>query len=844
MLPSSLKSIYQQYKADTDSVANWLATTANANGYQDNASSSNNAPVKSGRVKGKARKQAKASGQPQPGNLANKTSRIIRVGDFEPMASHIAKLDSVKVPHDLTVALERVIWVRKNFLKRLLDSGAEIEPGSDERHSFFVGVLEKVRDCLKPLMETGSFNADEAAEKAGEKSQEAFKNMFDVLQVYAPSESFLNAPDVAPKSATVLEYTVDRDESIEDAIFALVALLGDYSRLRQEIKSLWADYEANRLDLAAAAVATNMAFELARSLEDEITPIIRKHDGEAGELATTYFMGLCNLYGIDAGNKQPGDAYNLQAYDLAQLCLVTTNTLLTSYATGTSPTVVVNYYNGKFGWYDEELGAKGKTNRAKWHQDKNAMLEVLPDLHFLSSNMGTGAVEDELIRGIGALMRDPDADIPLWLSWAAQIYLDVLQFLGPNCGRGFNEVKQESLKIKKAMLDVPSSPERSRVLKVATKWDKDPIRACRDQMVKLGQFSGNMPPAWRFLRRNPIHCGLLLHNMRVNLHLSGVAYAATPGAVMCTTQLYQALRQEKLLSDQLAWEDVETFWKMQGDSAFFVGDPPKNREEYFKNYCLCLGVSVSNWAPTKRKGKVNVNTANRRNMKFNGWVSLVINRRLAPTGERLPLSSDLIEGILTEGRRHETMDGKGHIRPEIKAKAKDEPIDPVSLSPAALIRKLALNIHAEIPDIVFNYFTMHHSAWSFLTELKEEFTRLWGPRFLQYIPTEDKLPYVVGYVFSTAAGQKGLTSDDKGEAVDAGIDAAAKVMRKFLEDGHGRAVKEQAETEVEPEELKDADFEEFLDPWRLDTLMKKLKRESQAGRGSGRGGAEEDCHMQ
>ncbi|KAH7109943.1 hypothetical protein EDB81DRAFT_832677 [Dactylonectria macrodidyma] len=843
MLPSSLKSIYQQYKADTDSVANWLATTAEANGYADNASSSNNVPVKSGRLKGKARKQAKGAHQPQPGNLANKTSRIIRIRDFEPMASYIAKTDSVKVPDHLTVALERVIWVRKNFLKRLVDSGAEVEPGSDERHSFFVGVLEKVRDCLKPLMETGSFNADEAAKRAGEKSQDPFKNMFAVLEVYAPSEAFLNAPDVAAKSATDLKYTVEQDESAEDAIFALVALLGDYSRLRQEIKSLWADYQANRLDLAAAAVATNTAFELARSMEDEILPIVSKHGG-AGDIATLYFMELCKLFGIDAlGNKQPGDAYNLEAYNLAQLCLVNTISLLTSYANGNSGDLIITNYNGKFGWYDEELGTEGETNRAKWDQDKTAMMEVLPDLQFLSSNLGTGAVEDELIRGIGALMNNPGDGAPLWLAWAAQIYLDVLQFLGSNCGRGFDEMNQESLKIKKAMVDVPSSQERSRVLKAATKWDRDPISTCRLQMIQLELLPENSPPAWRFLHRNPIHCGLLLHNMRVNLHLSGVTYAATPGGVMCTTQLYHALRQEKLLSDQFAWEDLETFWKMQGDSAVFVGDPPTNREDYFKNYCLCIGVSASNLAPTKRKGKVNVNTANRRNMKFKGWVSLVINRRLAPTGERPPLSSDLIEGILIEGRRHEALDGKGHIRPEVKEKAKNETIDSVTLSPTVLIRKLALNIHAEIPDIVFNYFTMHNSAWNFLTELKEEFTSLLGVGFLQYIPTEDKLPYVVGYVFSTAAGRRGLTSDDKGEAVDAGIDAAARVMRKFLEDGHGRVVKEQAETEVEPEELKDAEFGD-LDPWRLDRLMTKIKKESQAIGGFGRGGAEEDCPVQ
>ncbi|KAH8685022.1 hypothetical protein BGZ61DRAFT_507303 [Ilyonectria robusta] len=754
MLPSSLKTIYQQYKADTDSVANWLATTAKDNGYADKAPSSNNVLVQPGRPKGQPRKQAKGANRPRPGNSANKTSRIIRIRDFEPMASFIAKIDSVKVPDHLAVALERVIWVRKSFSQRLADSGAKVDLASDERHSFFVG----------PFMGTGGFNIDEAAKKAGDKSQNPFKNMFDVLKVYTPSEAFLNAPDVAAKPATDLKYTAEQDESAEDAFFALFALLGDYSRLREEIKSL---------------------------MEDEVMPIVNKHGG-ADSILTSSFVELCALSGIDAlGNKQPGDSYNLKAYNLAQACLINTTSVLNGYVKGNSGDLIVTNYNGKFGWYDEVLGAKGQTNRAKWDQDKTAMMEVLPDLQFLSSNLGTGAVEDELIRGVGALMNGP-----------SNIYLDVLQSLGSNCGRGFDEMKQESLKIKKAMLDVPSSQERNWVIKAATKWDKDPIWTCRQQMTQLGLLPNNSPPAWRFLRRNPIHCGLLLHNMRVNLHLSGAAYAATPGGVMYTTQLYHALRQEKLLPDQLVWEDLETFWKMQGDSAIFVGDPPTNREDYFRNYCLCLGVSASNWAPTKRKGKVNVNTANRRNMKHKGWVSLVINRRLAPTGERPPLSSDLIGGILIEGRRHEALDGKGHIRPEVKERAKNETIDPVTLLPTVLIRKLALNIHAEVPDI---------------------------------------LPYVVGYVFSTAAGRTGLTSEDKGEAVDAGIDAAAKLMRKFLEDGRGRVVKEQAETEVRPEELKDADFGD-LDPWRMDRMMTKIKKESQTG--GGRGGAGEECPMQ
>jgi hypothetical protein len=110
MLPSSLKSIYQQYKADTDYVAAWLATTAKAHGYTNDAPGSNHPPTKSGRKKSKARKAVKATHQPQPSNSTTKVPYVIRIRDFEPMASYVAKIDSISVPDHFVVALERVIW--------------------------------------------------------------------------------------------------------------------------------------------------------------------------------------------------------------------------------------------------------------------------------------------------------------------------------------------------------------------------------------------------------------------------------------------------------------------------------------------------------------------------------------------------------------------------------------------------------------------------------------------------------------------------------------------------------------------------------------------------------------
>lgn len=146
-------------------------------------------------------------------------------------------------------------------------------------------------------------------------------------------------------------------------------------------------------------------------------------------------MALCRASGIEALETElPGDSYNLEAYDLAQGCLINTISVLNGYASG-GPGLVVKDYNGKFGWYDEKVGASGSTNRVKWDQDKTALMEILPDLEFLSSNLGRGSIEDELIRGLGDLLLDAEKGIgaPLWLAFSAQIYLDVLQPLEETC---------------------------------------------------------------------------------------------------------------------------------------------------------------------------------------------------------------------------------------------------------------------------------------------------------------------------------------------------------------------------------------------------------------------------
>ncbi|KAF4954858.1 hypothetical protein FGADI_4960 [Fusarium gaditjirri] len=522
--------------------------------------------------------------------------------------------------------------------------------------------------------------------------------------------------------------------------------------------------------------------------------------------------------------------YNLAAYDVAKLLTLNSMGLFKSYIDHNRDAVVPGSYNGSLGWYNEKLGAGGTNNAERWQQDKTALMEVFSGIHLLTTNPGQGDVEDELVRGMGAALRDKKGNPRLWISWALQMYLDIVQGLGESVGRGYEQFKQESLKIQKALVELPKTAERRRVLQAATRWNNDPIYETNQTMMEFGALPHSDDyAAFQFLRRNPIHCGLLIHHMRSVLHINGVKTAAPSGCLMATTQLYQALRQEGRIPKGEAWEDLEEFWGYQGNPCFFIGNPPKDLEGYYKNYSLCLGTSLTNWAPNRRSAKPTEHKGNAPNMKFDGWVSLSLDNRIRVDVDREPWTTATVGELLTEGRKKAMMDGKGHIQEDLKQKAKEANLEAVPNSPSGLIEHLAQVINSEIPRISFNYFTMHNIAWSLLTDLKRALTTEVGPEFLKYVPSEDQLPFVVGYVFSTAAGHGSTDVRERGVGNNRFLNVATEVMEDFLHGGKGDVIKEARETQVRPEDVEDVDVDgsELWGPKKF--KMEQMRRDGHLG---------------
>ncbi len=73
------------------------------------------------------------------------------------------------------------------------------------------------------------------------------------------------------------------------------------------------------------------------------------------------------------------------------------------------------------------------------------------------------------------------------------------------------------------------------------------------------------------------------------------------GSLMYTAQLYHAVHQEKLLPESKMWKDMELVISLQGSDKFFVGEPPKEPEEYLKRFMLSMGYSAALFANNRRK---------------------------------------------------------------------------------------------------------------------------------------------------------------------------------------------------------------------------------------------------
>ncbi len=596
MLPEPLSNTYKKYKYDTAVVASWLVQTAKRLGY-DKPLAPTAVPTTSmsGRLKGKARKEAAKSGKSadsgqQRGSPRHQglraSRRVHRCGQQTKASLSASPICNDDPPSDpgSQVLLDAIrgLWYRhrcplgrETFLFRR-------HTRKSPRHS------QASHGCTRPLgMEDTLPRTD--------------SNLFNILEVYETSEAFLNAPEV---EVPMPDYEPEPEDTFEDAFFAFSALIQVAISLRRRVRSLWSAYKESSLHLAPVAVASNIAIDLVRRMEEDVAPLLVKC-GSFTKWMWAYYGACCHIEGKDAYHKErSGDEINFDTYENCRRLHV--------HRVAVSRWLQKLRVSGTYSVLQRPLWAvhpslnqDEATNRLKYQQDKTALLEVLPDLVIVGSTLKANPVEDEFTRAVHTMIRA--TDVPFWAAFAAQIYLDTLRTLhGPDALRPVAEMQSWNSGVSRTIEKVmefhkrkqlhiknwpPSNDANLKMLIQTCKFgSNDPISA---QWQRMGL---NLEPS-TFLHRHMLFCGLWTHYLRTSFHKAGVAFADAWGSVLYSGHLYHAIRLEGLIGPEDRWSDMDLAFKMQTTTGFFVGQPPIDGEG-------CFRTSACAWAarwPTGRR---------------------------------------------------------------------------------------------------------------------------------------------------------------------------------------------------------------------------------------------------
>ncbi|KAK6950618.1 hypothetical protein Daesc_007142 [Daldinia eschscholtzii] len=782
MLPPNLVSTYQQYKNDTDSVAGWLASTARAVGYVSNSLAQQLPKGTSARLKGKARAEAKKKQSSSSSTPAPVNKYIIKINDFIPLAEFIASKRDVPIPGSLIATLRRVIIARGGFSSKLANEGASKDEISDAKHGYFLDILKKVQEILEAQTSTASTSLGTSLDKSDVKAtdDDDFSNQFAALKVYEPSEDFLNAPEIErPKlhEGDNGVYEAEPPTSFEDLYIALTMLINDLNKIRSRIEWIWTNYRDGFFELAACAVTTNTAIDLARKLMEDVIPMFKSHGG-LWEVLNRFHIVQAMMKGYEPFDESSNgtDNFNYDTYDIANDTYILTYRLLDAFTRVVQPRVIPLYKEGMFGHYDPRSSRDSKSGYQKFEEDRVLLMKFFAELMAVERGVGDYPVEDEFLRGIKELASTKE--VPFYLVFAAQVFLDIHYILRENVNRGFDTLQanlhfldteiQEHFKFHKDLKInnwAPGNDQVIRYLKAKIQYILgDPVYKAKNQAYqKLREpVPVSMEPNI-MLKMSPVLSGLVLYHFRSSMWEIGIGLADAWGSITYSLYLYNALQSQGLMPN--SWPDMDLVRTILGDSKFFVGDTPKTPDEHFKKFCLQMGTTAAAFTK-KRRGNLALASRSGPRGIIDGVPvsSMFVDRYRRGTGQ-VDWTAEHIARIVdrsmweTEGSEEDGTLILGQVDPK-KLKPKSKPTKANKFSkfpPEELIRALMFALQGEALEFTLPYTAMHRECWELLRAVRKHCDPLLRQIFTpEYMERETELPFVVGYILCAPIERKDM----------------------------------------------------------------------------------------
>lgn len=784
----------------SDSIAQWLASTAKTRGYVSPKSKKSNKNAKA------------AQGRP---------TYTVAIKEWTAMAEFIAGLTdpTVDVPEKLATLLDVTIGLRQSYSNDISDilADSDVKKNSDDRHTFFLGVLKSVRNILGPRL------PKQAKTSPPPKTVDEIMNMFEHLELEEPSEAFENAPDIP--IANVPIYKAEQPNNIDEAYFAMHLLLRDFAKLRTEVSHAWAGYNNGGHDIVAASITTNIAVDLARSMVDDVKGVFTPHGGilkmyqmfctaqcVPENIAETVnaTMSKTELESILNYRQRPGDEMNYATYDKADSMLWPAHLLLDAWCSMHKVNPHPEMKRGFYGTYNSASDRSRKSSRDKFLEDKILLMENLPEFYFYHRNTKPNPppVEDEFIRGLHIMFETKEVTLPM--VFATTLFLDIHHTLRDQVDDGFNRMVQaakyaegdirEEMKFHTDITMETWPAQNDRVmLQFVTEiehWlSKDHQRDLAPRMGRI--FT---PQPFHLYRKHPWWCGLWKYYILTRFHEFGIAFINAWGSVMACAHLYNAVNGTSGVQN-LTWKDMDVVIGLQDPKTFFIGDAPDSPDDCLKRFALAMGASAANLARSTRTKRGLIHSRKGpKGLKELGPVVQTLRARICDANGPRDIRAEDVQKIIENSGWDVDLDDEGNaqqiyrdVGEAPKHKLKEGKRLPVAKC-LGLVRDL---VHAEIVEVSFDYFRMHRQCWRLLRAVKDQcrddLIRFYGP---DYIEKESQLPFVVGYVLMTAsrtqqAGELFKARQPGVEVTSRVLEEAKGVVAGMIESGSGSLIVEQ-----------------------------------------------------
>ncbi|KAF7557330.1 hypothetical protein G7046_g6075 [Stylonectria norvegica] len=634
MSTGDYRSTYQQYKLDTNAIASWLAVTAKGRGYK------------------------KLSEPSTSSDNVRKTT--IAINDFLPLANFIkGQGKAVSIPRYLCHILNRVIKLRSDIAKSRVDKGLD----ADEGHAHFLGILEKVRESLKPQMppsEKASIPVDKPAkgdtpakgatpakgDTPAKKSDR--QSLFAALDVYLPSQGFLDAPPVKlpPAADKNITYEAEQFSSFEDAIVAYAMMIRNLDGLRTASRKVWENCLVGNLDISCTAILTATYLRMMYAIIAENLELLKPHNAE--KVAQHMFLREA---GVSLKDIDDAKIENLVRETGSKTQDLFGKTFLkSSYMAKQVRQEYPHLFNQTRDAYKkndskETIPAIEYRNLAEEEKDEYDYQRIVDFLHEVSAFYQAEPLIDwkrdgkTHVDGGNAVVQHILCDIlpeqRLCFSVALQIFLDIHRVFNGGVGNVYEAVAHE---LKDLRTDIA---EQIELIDEVEKPDRDPRREQRrkdlekkDRMLEFHQedpiyymkskdhgFDSNDHHSCRVhhLRlQSPMLSGLLLfYHQALHEELS-LLMANEWGTIQCTVLLVNSLRvldkkgqrvtastpdDKKLFTAE--WEDLKALNSLVEDTCFTVGgrlNAGTFMEDLYKHFCLSVGIPMNEVLGKTRAG--------------------------------------------------------------------------------------------------------------------------------------------------------------------------------------------------------------------------------------------------